>query len=261
MSATTKIFEDWYAGNTRFTHSITEYKGQEEYAITDDKEVVRLHFGLKGNYDLSFTSLGRGYALIGGHYNLLYAVPFEMTFRNSTSMIETFGIQYPASDFLLYTRDMGAAVRWFANKVRKREASLFSNTWGSIDSNVQRTIHQLLHCPFREDLRSLYFQYKSMELLLVCINAYHEHGSKSSLYLLHPGDKEKIIAARDLISERLDTPPSFREIASAVGLNEYKLKTGFRQLFGTTPFKYQPTPGTRKTIPPGNRQAGRGDRL
>ncbi len=43
-------------------------------------------------------------------------------------------------------------------------------------------------------------------------------------------DKEKIIAARHLINERLECLPTFGEIAKAIGLNEYKLKRGFLEI-------------------------------
>jgi len=53
-----------------------------------------------------------------------------------------------------------------------------------------------------------------------------------------PGDKEKIIAVRDLINERLGDPPSLSQIARTVGINEYKLKRGFKEIFNTTVFGY-----------------------
>jgi AraC-like DNA-binding protein len=36
----------------------------------------------------------------------------------------------------------------------------------------------------------------------------------------------------------MDAPPSLPELARHVGLNEFKLKTGFRTLFGTSVFAY-----------------------
>jgi AraC family transcriptional regulator, transcriptional activator of the genes for pyochelin and ferripyochelin receptors len=36
----------------------------------------------------------------------------------------------------------------------------------------------------------------------------------------------------------LENPPSLLELAKLVGLNDYKLKSGFRHVFGTTVFGY-----------------------
>ena len=59
-----------------------------------------------------------------------------------------------------------------------------------------------------------------------------------SSFIRTKADKERIIAARDLVNERLDNPPNLSEIARMVGLNEYKLKRGFKETFRSTVFGY-----------------------
>lgn len=39
-------------------------------------------------------------------------------------------------------------------------------------------------------------------------------------------------------SSWITTPPTLSEVARSVGLNEYKLKRGFKETFGTTVFSY-----------------------
>ncbi|HEX6306982.1 MAG TPA: AraC family transcriptional regulator [Longimicrobiales bacterium] len=51
-------------------------------------------------------------------------------------------------------------------------------------------------------------------------------------------DIERIHAARDLILDRLDDPPSLAELARFALMNEFKLKRGFRRIFGTSPYAY-----------------------
>jgi len=51
-------------------------------------------------------------------------------------------------------------------------------------------------------------------------------------------DRERLVAARDLINTRLTNPPSLSEVAKHVGLNEYKLKRGFKEMFGVTVYGY-----------------------
>lgn len=43
---------------------------------------------------------------------------------------------------------------------------------------------------------------------------------------------------REILLQRLDSPPTLVELAQEVGLNECTLKQGFRQVFGTTAFGY-----------------------
>lgn len=61
---------------------------------------------------------------------------------------------------------------------------------------------------------------------------------KGNARKLKPSDIECIYQARDILMGNLDNPPSLLALAHQVGLNDYKLKQGFRQVFGTTTFGY-----------------------
>jgi len=62
--------------------------------------------------------------------------------------------------------------------------------------------------------------------------------SKNESKLLKSEDLERIYYAKELLVARLKHPPSLIELARLVGMNDYKLKVGFRQAFGTTVFGY-----------------------
>lgn len=55
---------------------------------------------------------------------------------------------------------------------------------------------------------------------------------------LSRADVDGIHAARDLLLERLDDPPTLAELARHARTNEFKLKRGFREIFGTSPYAY-----------------------
>jgi AraC-like DNA-binding protein len=117
------------------------------------------------------------------------------------------------------------------------ESALLSEYWGPIDAGIQQVIGQILNCRFTGQLKKLFLLSKSIELLVLSAEAYH-YTEKKNVYLKNKTDKEKIIAVRDLINDRLNDPPGLSEIAQLVGLNEYKLKRGFKETFNTTVFDY-----------------------
>ena len=47
-------------------------------------------------------------------------------------------------------------------------------------------------------------------------------------------DIDRVRRARSILLSRLDAPPTLRDLAHEVGLNEFKLKAGFRQAYGST---------------------------
>lgn len=51
-------------------------------------------------------------------------------------------------------------------------------------------------------------------------------------------EREKLIKAKTILSENLNTPPSLTELSKEIGLNTFKLKKDFKELFGVPVFKY-----------------------
>ncbi len=94
---------------------------------------------------------------------------------------------------------------------------------------------QILECPFDESTRSLYFDLKVREYLLVMLE--HTYRRPPSRYHFTPYETSCIIKARKLLLEDLRRNPlSLRTLAKAVAINEFKLKAGFKQLFGISVF-------------------------
>jgi AraC-like DNA-binding protein len=51
-------------------------------------------------------------------------------------------------------------------------------------------------------------------------------------------EREKLHLAREILLLNIDNPPSLSELSKEIGLNTYKLKKEFKELFGVTVFKY-----------------------
>ena len=51
-------------------------------------------------------------------------------------------------------------------------------------------------------------------------------------------EREKLAQAKVILSQNLDNPPSLNELAKQIGLNTFKLKKEFKELFGVPVFKY-----------------------
>lgn len=104
---------------------------------------------------------------------------------------------------------------------------------------MQSVIHQILCCPYQGLTRWLYLEGKVIELIALRLDQVNQSQpadlAKSGL---HSEDIDRIHYASDILLQRLTNPPSLVELARLVGLNDYKLKQGFRQVFGTTVFGY-----------------------
>lgn len=100
-------------------------------------------------------------------------------------------------------------------------------------------MEQMRQCPYSGALRNLYLEGKAFELLAFHLDAATEgaaqHQAKSKL---KADDIRCLHLAKDILSRTWREPPGLLELARMAGLNDYKLKLGFKELFGTTVFGY-----------------------
>lgn len=100
---------------------------------------------------------------------------------------------------------------------------------------MQDIIRQILECPFDETTRQFYFDLKVREYLYVML----EHAYKRPLPRYHftPYEIACIIKAHKLLLEDLSKKPlSMGMLSKAAAINEFKLKAGFKHLFGLSVF-------------------------
>jgi AraC family transcriptional regulator, transcriptional activator of the genes for pyochelin and ferripyochelin receptors len=231
----------WEVDGIRMGHAISKFDTLTEFtAASAMTDVVRLHLGLKGNYSFRYRQLDTTFDLIGGHHNLLYSKDFEMTVYNRTLELETFGVQFPRETFLKFTANATDLLKRFSDRIMKEEPVILTDDWGAVDPAIHQVIDQIIHHRYTGDLQRLFLLSKSIELLVCCAESCQRAGISQATtpFLKSTTDKEKIIAARDLVNARIDSPPSLSEIARTIGLNEYKLKRGFKETFNTTVFSY-----------------------
>jgi AraC-like DNA-binding protein len=104
---------------------------------------------------------------------------------------------------------------------------------------MQMAVQQILQCPFQDFTQQMYLESKVWELMaLQLAHTLDSNHPQKDAKLLKPEDVERIHYAKDVLSSRLRHPPSLIELARIVGINDCKLKAGFRQVFGTTVFGY-----------------------
>jgi len=229
----------WEFDGIRMGHAISRFHTLTSFnASSANTDMVRLHIGLKGNYSFRYQQLDTTFDLIGGHHNILYSKDFDMTVENRTLELETFGVQFPKETFLRFTQNSTDLLKRFAEKIIKDKSVLLTDQWGAVDPPIQQVVDQVLHNRYTGDLQQLFLLSKSIEILVLCAESCQKTSNKKDVFLKSNADKEKIIAARDLVNESVHCPPSLSEIAAAVGLNEYKLKRGFKETFQTTVFGY-----------------------
>lgn len=221
------------AHDLQLTHTRFEHAAQRRQTGASDDDVVRLHIGLRGEYSVRYRTLDREFGHLGPHWSLFYARPFALEAVPQAPALETFGLNIPVARFVNYVAGTNARVSRFCDRITSGHAGFLYEPSATLPAALEHTIRRMLASRYDGALGELYLLSQSLELLTTALAL---SGERSRL-LKH--DRDSLQAARELIDGNLCAAPPFAAIAKAVGLNEYKLKQGFKQVFGTSVIAYR----------------------
>ncbi|MFB9275509.1 helix-turn-helix transcriptional regulator [Cohnella cellulosilytica] len=124
---------------------------------------------------------------------------------------------------------------WLAALTRNPES--FANRQAT--PALQRLVREIVQCPYQGDIKRMYLTGKALELTSVYL---HEMVLEREAGTAQPGLTRSDIAslhrAKELLDGNLSSPPGLRALTKLVALNEFKLKKGFKQLFGMSVHAY-----------------------
>ncbi|WP_319559374.1 AraC family transcriptional regulator [Marispirochaeta sp.] len=197
--------------------------------------MVEAGFALEGNVEFSMkgsrhdfnTYAGQGYlSVAGGEMESILSVQPGQHVRIAEIRFstESFDSYSAYADWVL-PAPLKPAV-WSERETTLKCACLLS-------AEMRTGVDALLKNGFAGSLSAM-----EMEALCIdctsCLVAFFRDGMGRTRTLISSAELEKIREARDILRRRMENPPGIRELACMVNLNDYKLKTGFRQAFGST---------------------------
>ncbi|CAM3895844.1 MULTISPECIES: helix-turn-helix transcriptional regulator [Flavobacterium] len=228
--------KSWQLENIVISHNTIDYSAFEKKVFKNDKELVRLHFGLNGDYNFRCKQLNSEFTFTGHHNNIIYSDGIEMEISNKSKRIETFGINFSTEYFITIAQNGTDSLKRFSEKILNKESAILSDQWMPNNFKIQYVINEIINCSYTNELKNLFLLSKSIELLVLQAELYNNknqtHFIKSNL------DKQKLFEAKEILTLKIDNPPTIVALSKQISLNEFKLKKGFKELFGTTIFGY-----------------------
>ena len=98
-------------------------------------------------------------------------------------------------------------------------------------------ISEMRNTPYRGYLKEVYLETKATELFLMQIMQLDQK-KLTHRTILKSRDIEALYAIRDYLTSNYAQRCSISDLAKQAGINQMKLKSGFKELFGTTVFAY-----------------------
>ncbi|MGN6420576.1 MAG: helix-turn-helix domain-containing protein [Pseudobacter sp.] len=130
------------------------------------------------------------------------------------------------------------ALQQFLEKADNGETSLLSNVNTSLTPEMITIIRDLLYNEYVGEVKELYLRNKVSELLLLAFTRIAPGTAGATEIRLHQYDIDKIREAREYLLANMEHPLTVIELSHKVGINDFKLKKGFKQLYGVTIFDF-----------------------
>ena len=96
----------------------------------------------------------------------------------------------------------------------------------------------LLNPPVSKSMHPIYLQGASLLFLSLAIDALHTSSCSKSINFLNQCDRIKLSQVKKHIETNLDNPPSIEKLSKMFYINTFKLKNGFKLLYGMSVAAY-----------------------
>ncbi len=203
-----------------------------------DESVIAVAFYGSGDVDLSIEYGRRKKAI---HHSKGLTLSFYAD--KEVQFVHTVSPQRPLECVLIATSPKNL------NKLPNGEGELFSQMLNELVNpsdhyvegpkflmtpEMQSIVHQIFNSPYEGKTKMMFFRSQVTALLS------HFFGQLAKLEGdgIKTSEKEKLVHAKEILSQNLDAPPSLTELSKQIGLNSFKLKKNFKAYFGVPVFKY-----------------------
>jgi AraC-like DNA-binding protein len=212
------------------------------FEITGEIDLVEMHFTLQGDGMLKNLLSGKEHHFKTNQHNLHYAPQFAGTGQyGGLDRYKFFEVHFTTRFFLELAKDSSPSLMRFAEKiVGGTDLDLFRENM-PISFAMHQCINDIMHANFTGGLKLLFLQSKCIELLTLQSQMYEDadKAALTSSLICKPGqDTESIHYACEYLLQHAAQPPSLSELARIAGINEFKLKQGFKALYNNTVFGY-----------------------
>ena len=231
-----------------FSHGIylliLDYTLQEDWklVIRDKKSTVQFNFCIKGKFQHQFNKEDMQYVLNALRGTITAGVPeYEQVFKFqknvpilSAIIIIDKQAYFPKIECIL--DDMPDKLSEVFKDLDGTETYFYHSNYSI---SIAENIKEILENENKGLVRSTHIEGKTLEILSMQIKQYiDDEKSMGKQLMIRKDDVENIKKARDLLLNSYNSPPTIEQLARQSGINQQKLKKGFKMVFNKTINQY-----------------------
>lgn len=200
----------------------------------------KIHFELEGKSEyMPKNNESLPVIIDGGCYNFFYLpkVKGVLTYpKNKRKSLEiTFTEEFIKSifkdSFDSVSSDFGMALK------NKTPYKMFNNCQ-SIPPRLLLIINDIINCTYQKEIKEVYLTSKLTEIFSYLFSEIKEKKKTSAIKRLRKQEYKDILKAEGIITQNLQNPPTIEQLSIQTGINQFKLKTHFKEVFKQPIFTY-----------------------
>lgn len=200
-----------------------------------DSSYIQFHFCLKGLVQLGFNEGGYKLSLSEQNSYLLYNPSRDLPINldlNGHSWFVCVLVSIKKFHSLFSPDAQHVSFLSAENKDKKYYVD------GNISPSMAVALHQLMNYNLNDAIKRLYFKGKAYELMSLYFNSPEDADVEACPFLVDEENMRKIKKAKEIIIDRMSSPPSLNELSMEIGLSLKKLKEGFKEVYGDTVYGF-----------------------
>lgn len=207
-------------------------------AITFPVPVVEMYFSVLGSSVLKVQN-GNEYNFSGNQHNLIFCPDKEYLVGSPDEKENsyTFHIIFPQQYFINLINKAYPVLDAFSNEMLKSRFAALAKNNMPIIPEMNSILQEMMNCKRKGMLKSLFMEAKIIKLLMLQLEQFEQLQHHSTNWLKQH-DIEKIHYVKNFMDKNISKTFSLIELSREAGINDFKLKKGFKELFGTTVFGY-----------------------
>ena len=191
------------------------------------------------SHDLAFKTEGVPEGISREHQYTFYYLPeVKCELNLSQGKYLLFGIHFSME----YLKKWMSAFPFFVEFINKIDGKTFRKITDddpSISPEMMEVINDLNTCKYTGTQRKMFMEVRVLELLRLSLERIITDNYNFGTSTFRKTDVKKIQEVHEYLTNNPDAHETSEELARRVGINENKLKNGFKKIYGVTVFDYR----------------------
>jgi AraC family transcriptional regulator, transcriptional activator of the genes for pyochelin and ferripyochelin receptors len=200
--------------------------------------VITLMFCLQGKLSIEGNGISGAWELSDNQHNIYFTRETYLKISVRGMQVKWVTVQFNKKSFLSLADTTDAFVKLFVDQILADEQAAFSGSPLPIELVLMNCIHSILNCNYPDSLKRMFVFSKAVELFVLQAESLGRSTGRKVTYLKKEYDRERILFARDYLVKHMENPPTLPELSRLAGINEFKLKKGFKETFNQPVFAW-----------------------